>query len=665
MQEINYLKNIILKKIHNNNNELLIKNKDIISNLQYTIDKPRDPLLFTQYLSSIEVHSHSTTSNIENNNKISQILYEAIDNSRKDEIIINNQLNLLNSNNDKEIYLLQQFLVNCLSGIQRKIAKYYFNEIIINNTNNNSNNNSNSNNINSQSDNNYRYNEYMGYICVICLTIYLIGSSLYIFLFGLRIGSKATDIWLLGLFISILQSFFLVQPLQIWIKFILFSIIANKIRIWHALLREICATIISRNKGMIINCEHSIIQHLNPACRAARNYPLLITSRLIMSLNDYDLPVNSIENINNNNQIQSIYHKLFKKSYLLILLLMFGLTILPEFIQESVIIGIANVFVSIFLIGMAFLNQNSIIAVIMICFGLLILFILREIYSTVSFKNLSRIVTPIDNITYMIYNDNDSHNNNNTRNNNNDRSNIYANNVTEKEKLQIIKKENNILEDFPFINENRERIKMESNFFHENDVIIIDNKSNISESIIKTDNNRSNNIKIKKSQILPQMNTIIPDDDDYDSSDIKLNSKIKSIVTQELSPKSTKLFIKTDSFENNYNKMNENNDNIIDISEEYSKNVSNLNIFSNSIENDIIKSKDSTNLNEFTDIFDTTITIKEEIIINKNLKTSNSSIKKESNKTGKHKIIGPSIGLLNQKVVETKLVLQIGGIVKL
>lgn len=36
---------------------------------------------------------------------------------------------------------------------------------------------------------------------------------------------------------------------------------------------------------------HSLIQHFNPACRAARAFPWLPSSRILIALSDHDLPI--------------------------------------------------------------------------------------------------------------------------------------------------------------------------------------------------------------------------------------------------------------------------------------------------------------------------------------------------------------------------------------
>ena len=56
----------------------------------------------------------------------------------------------------------------------------------------------------------------------------------------------------------------------------------------HALKNRFVA-LMNRKPGCMRD-SHAIMQHLNPACRAARLFPQLPISRLIISLNDYDVP---------------------------------------------------------------------------------------------------------------------------------------------------------------------------------------------------------------------------------------------------------------------------------------------------------------------------------------------------------------------------------------
>ena len=81
------------------------------------------------------------------------------------------------------------------------------------------------------------------------------------------------------------------QTIKIWMKFVaVASIASSELRIFHAMLKERARFIITRTNGVVRNY-NQMIQHANPACRAARTFPELAVGRLLLSLNDNDLPV--------------------------------------------------------------------------------------------------------------------------------------------------------------------------------------------------------------------------------------------------------------------------------------------------------------------------------------------------------------------------------------
>jgi hypothetical protein len=128
-------------------------------------------------------------------------------------------------------------------------------------------------------------------LSVIMLPLYFFGFVLYIFLFGILIGDSASQLWLEAIIISLLIDNFVLQPFKIWVKWIATSSICNaEVRGLLGLLRERYHYIMSRVRGSITESS-ALIQHLNPACRAARKFPQYPISRYLMSLNDFDLPV--------------------------------------------------------------------------------------------------------------------------------------------------------------------------------------------------------------------------------------------------------------------------------------------------------------------------------------------------------------------------------------
>jgi hypothetical protein len=85
----------------------------------------------------------------------------------------------------------------------------------------------------------------------------------------------------------------------------------------------------------------ALIQHFNPACRAARKYPELAVSRLLISLNDYDLPAHALKQ-------RKSFLEYFGGNILLPIAFLIQLTLilLPESVQEglfeTVVVGAVN-----------------------------------------------------------------------------------------------------------------------------------------------------------------------------------------------------------------------------------------------------------------------------------------------------------------------------------
>jgi hypothetical protein len=80
--------------------------------------------------------------------------------------------------------------------------------------------------------------------------------------------------------------------MRVWVTWVASaSIIEEEARVCLGMLRERCQSILKRRAGVMIYA-NSWIQHFNPACRVARQFPHLPLSRLLMSLSDFDLPIN-------------------------------------------------------------------------------------------------------------------------------------------------------------------------------------------------------------------------------------------------------------------------------------------------------------------------------------------------------------------------------------
>ena len=169
----------------------------------------------------------------------------------------------------------------------------------------------------------------------------------------------------------------ILSPFKIWIRGIVISgIAASDVRTVHALLRERAKYVLRRSSGLILYSD-SLIQHFNPACRAARAFPELPISRLLMSLNDHDLPIKYVHIDNYRRKFDSFYYVSALIAFT-IAFVMFFLTAAPEIIQDSFIeVGIiASVNLSVLAMGV--MSNYSIAVPVGIMTCLIVLILIRE-----------------------------------------------------------------------------------------------------------------------------------------------------------------------------------------------------------------------------------------------------------------------------------------------
>lgn len=177
---------------------------------------------------------------------------------------------------DQNKQLLNQFIVNVLSGFRQTIAKQYF-EMEVKEA--------------AQT----QTLTWVHYLCVIMLPLYVIGICFYVFLFAVRMGSETTAYWLEGGCISFFEDILLLTPIKLYVKWIGMSfVVASEIDTVTAHLLCKFRLIMLRSRGLM-KTANDMIQHLNPACRVARRLPHLAVSRLLMSFADCDFPVNLTE----------------------------------------------------------------------------------------------------------------------------------------------------------------------------------------------------------------------------------------------------------------------------------------------------------------------------------------------------------------------------------
>ena len=201
-----------------------------------------------------------------------QALRQKLVSARERAKAISEALQQMASPDQQNSYLLQQFVVECLAGYRKGLAQVFFDDLNMDA---------------SLRGFSFRFSVFSSLL----LLAYLLFVTLYIFLFGLSIGSKATSLWLLDCFVTIGEDFLFFQPLKIFIKYLLVSQSVASLHVWHMLLRERSRSVLRRRTGFLQRARRSLVQRLNPACRASRLHPELAASRLLMGVSDTDMLV--------------------------------------------------------------------------------------------------------------------------------------------------------------------------------------------------------------------------------------------------------------------------------------------------------------------------------------------------------------------------------------
>jgi hypothetical protein len=154
--------------------------------------------------------------------------------------------------------------------------------------------------------------------CILGLVSYLLCAFAFILLAGVRfVGARASTNWLRGIGVTLLIHVCLYEPLKCWLHRVLKPHLlgarwegdysAKQVQFMLTLLRERSERLLSRTHSLMRNV-HATIQHSNAACRLARMYPQLPSARLLMSLTDFDLPVQLLIGRYRQEQLSSCTH---------------------------------------------------------------------------------------------------------------------------------------------------------------------------------------------------------------------------------------------------------------------------------------------------------------------------------------------------------------------
>ena len=214
---------------------------------------------------------------------------------------------------------------------------------------------------------------------VILLIVWFAGMSYFIVRFGLTVGSKSAMLWLITGFTCVGEDNFLVQPLKIFLNWVAIT------SYFRTELNFIVNRLVQRSKlilmrsGGVLRSYKWLVQHMNPACRVARLNPIcaLPVARLIMAINDYDLPREPARKA-------WLWPLTSIPRAILTSVLLLPKAYLPNFIADMVLYLVAVVLLNGFAVGLYFVSiyTDNYIYPIIIVAGLVVVLVIYELFLT-------------------------------------------------------------------------------------------------------------------------------------------------------------------------------------------------------------------------------------------------------------------------------------------
>jgi len=193
--------------------------------------------------------------------------------ARREEGLISDVLGTIISEEHQDVFLLQMFILYSIGRVNFNIAK-----TAIENSNN--------------------HNIFRGkYQFLISKTfadsilgLYILSLIVIIAVFGRFIGSRVLIYGITAFASSFVFDGFILKPISIIFLKCFYNLFLG-IEYLNTLLvlKAKVPKILSRKYGSLAT-KDALLQHFNPACRAARKFPHLGSSRLLLSIHDFDIP---------------------------------------------------------------------------------------------------------------------------------------------------------------------------------------------------------------------------------------------------------------------------------------------------------------------------------------------------------------------------------------
>ena len=217
---------------------------------------------------------------------------------------------------------------------------------------------------------------YVWNLSVLVMILYSLGITFYIYYFGMGLDNEAVFIWLYILALCFVEDFFLLKPFSVWVVFVVASsAISDTVKMIAYDMKRRIPHIIRRTK-CVVSTYSTIIQHMNPACRAARMYPHLAVARVLIGTNDYDMPMKPLP------QPKWTIGKISKFLFGGFIAFIFFLNLyFSEIMQLTIFELFASALFNFFVITCTIMQNNSTSLLVAICAVIIFTVLAREFVS--------------------------------------------------------------------------------------------------------------------------------------------------------------------------------------------------------------------------------------------------------------------------------------------
>eukprot|EP00981_Chlorochromonas_danica_P004712 scaffold946_cov171-Ochromonas_danica.AAC.12 len=172
----------------------------------------------------------------------------------------------------REPFLLRSFIVNCFQGADRLVVENFFFPPHLTFSP-------------SLESSIFCYGGLIVWFGILAVFLVLI------MILGKELGSRALDLWAAVIVVAFVEEIFLLEPVSLWMQFnVIGGSVSADVRSVSEQLLIRSRLILLRTSGLLREA-NALVQHFNPACRAARMFPSWPISRLLFSVNDRDLPL--------------------------------------------------------------------------------------------------------------------------------------------------------------------------------------------------------------------------------------------------------------------------------------------------------------------------------------------------------------------------------------